>query len=213
MHIDMIHPNVPGEHLPLWWDLDLGTEANVSEMDRWIDYYDKFIPPGVEVDEVSLLTEDPTYVAGKLSETGWSCFNSASDVVFTNPFGTRYAVNYDFYRRPDVPWRLEVMQITGGFSPLHAALEWYTDPRLLAVPHLSFKPERCAVASGSAELETLGRSYSRAVQHLKDNAAIPAQTCQSTYGVFGYYLGNDATRQVYLKPRINTRDEDAVKGA
>jgi hypothetical protein len=55
-------------------------------------------------------------------------------------------------------------------------------------------------------LQTWRQAYGSAVQHLKDKACIPAMACQSTYGVFGYFIGNETARQIYLKPRVNLRD-------
>jgi hypothetical protein len=141
----------------------------------------------------------------------WDYFNAAADTVFTTPFCTRYGVRYRFYRHPQFAYRLEVMTLREGFSPLHEAL-WVahsgdkrTDRRF-PMPHLSYKPERTAKEAGGVELETLRRSYGRAVQHLEDNACIHVQSCQSTYGQFGYFIGNDTARQIYIKPRVNLRD-------
>lgn len=65
------------------------------------------------------------------------------------------------------------------------------------IPHLSFKYPG----------DSTQRGYSKAVQHLQEQACIHAMTCQSTYGAFGYFIGNETMRQIYVKPRVNLRDE------
>lgn len=218
----MKHPNVPDAAYPVWWDMAKHTAENVKEMERWIAYYSEHMPPDTVVDEVAVLI-GPTLIRRVrhiLVTEGWKEFNNAEDVVYTNPFGTRYSVEYNFFRHPAVPWRLEVMRLQGGFSPLHEALmavEWPLGK--FPVPHLSFKPVRRKVAlpalvyaeagrpNPGPQLQTWRQAYSGAVQYIRDRAGIHAQTCQSTYGAFGYFLGNDCARQIYLKPRINLRDE------
>jgi hypothetical protein len=44
------------------------------------------------------------------------------------------------------------------------------------------------------------------LQNLRDKGFVLAQACQSTYGEFWYMMHEDTKRQIYVKPRINTRD-------
>jgi len=208
------NPNVPQETSPLWFDLSATMYDNLKTLDRWMAYYSGRLPRGIVIDEASILTRTETNMqnaAAYLREAGWEEFNTATDLVFTNPFGTRYTVEYRFFSNPHVFFRLELMRLTGGFSPLHRALLEAPRPNSMSwpVPHLSFKPQRrdLPVAAG---LQTWRGAYGEAVQYLRDNACIHAQSCQSTYGQFGYFLGNDAARQVYIKPRINLRDGEVM---
>jgi len=207
---------VPMPTRPMLWDRDLPVERNVSRLRRWMAAYaDRMPSQFTAFDEAAIMVPSPWHVEdlGKdLRGAGWEWFNAASDLVYTNPFGTRYFVEYNFFRMEHVPFRLEVMNMSEGrmdgetgFSPLHAAL-WpngmvpnSAGVRRFPVPHLSFKPYAYPDAS-------LQRQYSLAVDDLKAKAFIHAQTCQSTYGGFSYWLPNDASVQLYVKPRINVRD-------
>lgn len=195
--------------------------ANMRSVDAWIRHYQPRLPQGAIIDEVAILVPDPYHqnrLDRYLQEEGWERFNDDRDAVFTNPFGTRYMVEYGFYRHPEQAIRLEVMMLLEdgqgvmGFSPLHRAL-WSPsgEPDLgsthYPIPHLSFKMSGLWHTEGGAESVGLRRSYSLAVQHLKDQACLHAMTCQSQYGAFGYFISNDADRQIYVKPRINLRDD------
>lgn len=200
-------PRVPTEVEPLWFDLGLSLDKNLNQISAWSAYYQDHMPLGTFIDEASVLVplEAEADIHEYLVDTnGWERFNTASDTVFTNPFSTRYRVHYAFYRHPAVPYRMEVMVLGDeGFSPLHQALDYLRKerggPDAYAVPHLSFKP----VPRGG---QSLHKAYAQAVDYIRSHGGIHAQTCQSTYGSFGYYIGNDALRQVYLKPRVNLRD-------
>jgi hypothetical protein len=210
-------PNVPMVKRPIYWVRDLPVSTNLNTLQLWVDEYKKWLPKGgAFIDEVSVLApggwQARKFVDNMVAH-GWEQFNEASDIVFTNPFSTRYFVRYKFLRHPDWEWRIEVMffdfaeEGVRGFSPLHQAL-WLPDGTAPAttgvdmypVPHLSFK-----VTPVNGE-QNPRASFSRAVGHLQERGFIHAQTCQSTYGVFGYYLPQDAERQLYLKPRLNLRD-------
>lgn len=204
-----VHRGVPTPGRPVVWDMELPLQTNLNVIDRWIGHYGERLPRGAVIDEAALMVPSPWHVASLLkyfTERGWEHFNGARDLVYTNPFATRYFVEYNFLRHPDVGYRLEVMNLSQGqqdgrtgFSPLHASL-WpdgmvhHSIPaRQFPVPHLSFKvPDR--------------RAYGLALEHLREHACIHAQTCQSTYGAFSYWIGNDTARQIYLKPRVNLRD-------
>jgi hypothetical protein len=219
-------PNVPRASRPVFWDTTKEVRVNLLRIQTWIAHYNYALPGGAVIDEAAVLVPSPYLVrklAGTLAEEGWEMFNTAEDIVYTNPFGTRYFVEYSFMRHPDQPYRLELMtRSTGydeepGFSPLHAALVNAALPDLYPMPHLSFKPGRAVLRYPSFvseeagknldRLQTWGQAYSSAVQFLKDKACIHAMTCQSTYGTFGYFIGNETARQIYLKPRVNLRDK------
>lgn len=204
---------VPGVRRPVYWDTALRVQENLLGIEAWIKHYEDKLPKHCYIDEAAILAADPWKrgkITAQLREEGWDKFNEAQDLVATNPFGTRYCVEYHFFQHPDKVYRLELMMLTEdnvglhGFSPLHQALLWSIPPGLYesketksAIPHLSFKMAGDSTVKG----------YTRAVQHLKDQACIHAMTCQSTYGAFGYFIGNDTMRQIYLKPRVNLRDE------
>lgn len=201
-------PPLPTPTPVLAWDTYGSVETNLRAITAHRARYMEYLKEGiVEIDEAAILCPNRTQtkeVVSVLTGAGWEHFNSSDDEVFTNPFSTIYTVHYEFLRHPEFPYRMEVMcpgDKPHGFSPLHAAL-WRPAGaptsgrvRYLPIPHLSFKVEGI-------------RGYSMAVRHLKDQGLIPTQTCQSTYGVFGYYLPHDATHQIYLKPRANLRDRE-----
>lgn len=211
MNLNTTHPNVPTERAPLWWNLDAPHQSNLDRMDRWIAHYDYALPLGHSIDEVAVQTMDPGRMSDYLNRNEWEQFNDARDVVYTNPFGTRYSVSYRFFRHSAVRYRMEVMTMNDGFSPLHQSL-WEQTTRmrgdnldLLPVPHLSFKPNFLSpITEGPLPAR---RQYGKVVNHLVSKACLLAQACQSTYGVFGYFIGNETARQVYLKPRVNLRDQ------
>lgn len=203
-------PNVPRASRPVFWDTTKAVRANLLWIQTWIAHYQYALPGGAFVDEAAVLLPSPYLVrklAGSLAEEGWEMFNTAEDVVYTNPFGTRYFVEYVFLRHPDYAFRLELMtRSTGydeepGFSPLHAALVNAAIPNMYPIPHLSFK------------VQGDRRGYGKTIQFLKDKACIHAMSCQSTYGQFGYFIGNETARQIYLKPRLNLRDRKGDGGA
>lgn len=213
--IDTDVTGVPMARTPVLWDRDETIETNMAVLHRWMAYYQDRLPNGTFIDEAAIMVPSPWHVedlAKDLREGGWDWFNSASDLVYTNPFGTRYFVDYNFFRMKDISYRLEVMCMSeglmdgeSGFSPLHASL-WpngrvpnSAGVRKFPVPHLSFKPR----VYPHTEID---REYALCVDDLKTHGFIHAQTCQSTYGTFGYYLHQDCPKQVYAKPRINTRD-------
>lgn len=203
------YEQVPYARTPFYWDRRLPVAANLNAVKHRMRQHAERLPSWVVFDEISLLVPDATAVISienELWSVGWSTFNTAADVVMTNPFGTRYTVAYTFLRHPRETFRIEVMVLGGqsaeglhGFSPLHQAL-WpegetpvWSEWAELPVPHLSFKvpPDL---------------TFGRTTDMLRDKGYLHAQTCQSTYGHFGYYLHQDAMRVLYVKPRVNTRD-------
>lgn len=213
---------VPYASEPLWWDRRLGVQANVAIISEYMESHMQYLPEGTRFDEAAVMVpskESRRLMANELAFRGWEMFNSAADLVYANPLGTRYIVEYQFYKNPKLPWRLEVMllgqtsNIDGqcGFSPLHQAL-WFPNGQTptwsehaqLPIPHLSFKPTEVA-----SRLLGQRKAVRHALDHLSDKGFLMAQACQSTYGEFWYMLHQDAKRQLYIKPRINTRDGSA----
>jgi len=213
---DMVE-NVPAFRRPVVFNTEADMTANTLAISTWIAHYQNRLPKDAFIDEAAILVPDPWH-RGELSiyleANGWTAFNEDRDVVSTSPFGTRYCVDYRFFSHPDYGYRLEVMMLSSdaagimGFSPLHQALwqpsgqSWNGLPvSRYPIPHLSFKAVKVQPE------QTLRGAYSSAVQHMHDVACLHTMTCQSQYGVFGYFLGNDTMRQIYLKPRVNLRDE------
>lgn len=199
----------------VYWDRRLPASINQKTIDHYLREYTRYLPEGCVFDEAALLAHDESVldnILKDLTTLGWSVFNLAADVVHTNPMSTRYGVEYVFLRHPERSYRMEVMllgekALSGetGFSPLHASLwrESYDRQVVLPVPHLSFKPPATLVDQVGA---------SKAVRIVLDamrngpHAFTIAQACQSTYGEFWYMIPNQCGKQLYVKPRINTRD-------
>lgn len=209
---------VPMRSNPVYWDRTLRVEDNLVQVDAWIGHYSHYLPQGAVIDEAAIMVPDPWHrrkVTEQLEQADWAKFNEASDMVYTTPFGTRYCVSYEFYHSNDRPYRLEVMMMDRdwdgylGNSPLHDALQSSADrnqapktPIKYPIPHLSFKAPRVFPVSNERH------AYAKAVDYIKSKACIHAQSCQSTYGTFSYFIGNETMRQIYLKPRVNLRDAE-----
>ena len=127
-------------------------------------------------------------------------FNAAKDIVNTTPIPSTYAVQYWFVR---TPWdfRIEVMTLGDGFSPVHSALEYQlrSQNHGVGAVHASFKvPDE--------------DRYAAAVHQLQKNGYSLQQHCESNYGRFSYFgptVGgqeDDPINPWTIKPRINIRD-------
>lgn len=215
--LDEVRQGVPLRKEPLWWDRRLPLAANVNALQRYVAEYSRFTPPGSLIDEAAIMVPGERHadtLGLELAAGGWKRFNSAQDLVHANPFGTRYVVQYHFFRHPKVDWRIEVMHMAAawkdgerGFSPLHQAL-WTPNGATpfsgmtaqLPIPHLSFK-------APVSEAGPRTRDGARALRWVLDEGCVMAQACQSTYGHFWYCLPCDARKQLYVKPRVNLRDE------
>lgn len=154
---------------------------------------------GVNIDEIALLVSDNSQLEHLdmilCRNMGWEKFNTAHDAVKTAPIRSSYTVEYHFFRHPDVAWRLEVMRLSSGVSPLHSAIPLPL-ARQVAVPvHASFKTPN-------------EEQYAYARGHLENQGFSLAQQCDSTYGRFSYFttLGLPVNRVPYVKPRVNLRD-------
>lgn len=180
----------------LMWDLN--RDDNVARMgDLMRQHAGMAWDPEHPYDEVALLATSNRQAFAAVQSfvrRGWRYFNNAEDTVTTHPFRTQYDVTYHFLAHQNVGWRIELMTLGYGLSPVHWAILDRTRSGALPVVHLSFK-----VPNMSAYEAVLSRWHG----HL-----LHAQSCTSSYGVFSYWAGQpvDGNPEVYLKPRINLRD-------
>lgn len=152
---------------------------------------------GTYVDEIAVLVPNREMAAGfimrAVGEGGCTYFNASEDGVHTEPLGSKYEVAYHFLKVPGRAYRLEVMHLLSGHSPLHHRL-WIdnlTGPQRLPVVHASFKvPEW---------------EYNDTKDRLWTNGYRPSQECESDYGRFGYWR-RPGSPLFFLKPRVNLRD-------
>jgi hypothetical protein len=171
-------------------------EGAEDEVER---YNGQLKPIHATIDEIALLVGDNSQHdqldALLCRDFGWERFNTATDNVKTQPIRSGYSVEYTFYRHPNREWRLEVMRLTTGVSPLHAAVPLPLARAVCTPVHASFK---------CADEET----YAVARYALGEMGYVEAQRCDSTYGRFSYFttLGVTPCRVPYLKPRVNLRD-------
>lgn len=130
----------------------------------------------------------------KAVQRGWRVFNYAEDDVETRPIVGQYSVEYWFLQHDLRPYRLELMNVTDGFSPYHSSLQFACDQLTLpyVLAHASFKVAGDE-AFGATNVALRAAGYEL------------AQHCTSSYGKFSYYLGG-VNNMPAIKPRINTRD-------
>lgn len=179
----------------------------------WISTRDKYQSFMAEIglknpiDEIALLfinrAAKGDFVISAVKGDGVKLFNSAEDHVNTKPFGTEYDVEYLFLEAECLDgMRVEAMSLLNGLSPLHSALIQNHEEIRHGAPypvHLSFKCHNMD-------------EYHDAVYALEHSGAdgygvaTSVQFCQSDYGVFSYY-NVPSLGHIYLKPRVNMRDE------
>lgn len=156
--------------------------------------------PGVTIDEMALLFPEESslsaWVKRVVARDGYELFNVAQDTVETGPIPSKYDVEYWFLRTP-FDYRLELMRLAGGYSPVHSAIDIAPEviSRGVVIPiHASFKvPDLMAYASANRTL-------------LQEDWEC-AQKCDSSYGVFSYWA-QEQHEGWFLKPRVNLRDGD-----
>ena len=158
-------------------------------------------PGGYLIDEFALLVSDSNQLE-QLDTIlclafGWERFNVANDNVKTAPIRSAYSVEYHFYRHPDRDYRLEIMRLTSGISPLHAAIPLPLARQVCTPVHASFKT-------------TNEEQYAYARNYIEGLGYSEAQRCDSNYGRFSYFVkeGMFVDRVPYLKPRVNLRDDN-----
>lgn len=168
---------------------------------------------GIHIDEIAVLFQDPhnfdKFTKEAVRMDGCILFNTAEDHVHTMPMKTCYTVDYRFFTVPVQflgetfsEMRIEAMMIQGGASPLHYAELWNVrDAPAFVSPlvHASFK---CVNEE----------QYAAVCHRLRTKGWEAAQRCESTYGKFSYWSPLEDEKYpdrppVYLKPRVNTRDE------
>lgn len=147
------------------------------------------------IDEMAVAVPDMGDAANLIHRAvtadGVELFNMAIDDVRVVSHQTRYSVRYLFLNTPH-GFRVEVMNISEGLSPLHHAILGEASKGVtFPVVHASFKVHR-------HDLEE--------VEDALGDIAYHVQRCESTYGVFSYWLPKDTDSLVYLKPRVNLRD-------
>lgn len=160
----------------------MNTEIRSVGLDYTIDEFAYYFPSKESMMENLLaLLESP----------GLVLFNTAEDEVGTYPIPSRYRPLYVFAQPEGTPYRLELMTIATGISPIHGV---FWTPRLF---HASFK-----VPNGNQG------AFLNACRAMSDGGWDLAQACQGTYGAFSYFRNQevDTAEPVYLKPRVNLRD-------
>lgn len=160
-----------------------------------------------EIDELALMFSNErvmwNFIEDAVQQEGVELFNVAIDTVDTFPLDTSYEVMYAFLRVPEVDFRLELMAIQGGYSPLHSSVAFRIPQIYECWPvgvHMSFK------MGNESDYEDL------CDEMVTREDLILTQDCLSDYGRFSYWKveslwGQQGTGSTYLKPRCNTRDE------
>jgi len=160
-------------------------------------------------DEVAVIvgdraTADRVIVNAEVGQ-GYEHFNSADDAVkamWGDKAESRYTAQYDFLRRWDIPYRIEMMTVNDGYSyahRLHRNMLLRSRGSLEGiVVHVSYKP-----------VEGGFKGYDGEVGRLISLGLEPVQECVSTYGRFTYFQHPKLPDGLYIKPRVNLRDESA----
>lgn len=153
-----------------------------------------------QVDEIALWFKDMAtlnmFASRLVRLEGFEIFGGDSDEVETRPIRSKYQVEYTFMRTPS-EYRLELMTIPYGFSPLHSLMAQMvrTEPHssALYVVHASFKVRT-------------EEEYANVVHTLKRTGYDMSMSCTSDYGQFSYFDNYELDGTPHLKPRLNTRD-------
>lgn len=151
------------------------------------------------IDEMALYPGDktPDLLRRIVMEDGYQIFNAASDRVTTFPIKSAYDVHYWFVSTPH-PYRLEIMNLIDGFSPLHSL---YDSLQAAA-------GREAGIFGVHASFKCLDEEiYAKANSTLQRNDWRLAMQCESTYGRFAYYQHAEV-RGWFLKPRLNLRDSN-----
>lgn len=183
-----------------WW----ANEARVTEevFAATEAFMSTQIGLSVKFDEVAYMVGSMAYeyvlIESAIRNGGWQATNAAFDQVATSPILSNYRVHYTFLTHPKRTWRMEVMRIVEGISPLHATAGGAPLVRV----HHSFKTPNAGF-------------YSEVVRMMSEGDWVPAQRCESTYGRFSYWRKpeilpiDDAMHDApYIKPRVNLRDAE-----
>lgn len=150
------------------------------------------------IDEVAIMFDNRArlgeFVSDAVMGDGVKLFNRAFDQVKTWPWQTAYEVEY-FFLETRSTMRVECMALNNGMSPLHFAVASHMTPNHpLSVVHMSFK------TADSTEYEKVNDILEARPEATK------VQVCTSTYGAFTYWHIVGELGGIYLKPRVNLRD-------
>lgn len=181
----------------LWHNMveDLAASVEVAN-----NFLRKFGLGQYEIDEVALLCADARSVRALLDsavlQPNIEHFNAAFDEVKTIPIPSQYFVRYDFLRIKGETFRVEVMNLLDGISPVHApSLDRLRRNEEGMMPfHLSFK------VPSVNEYEKVWAAL------VTTEGTALAQECESTYGRFSYWRNAEEIDGFFIKPRVNLRD-------
>lgn len=163
------------------------------------------LPSVYPIDEIALVFDNHeddklhAFIDDAVQSSGVKLFNVAYDHVETGPIESAYDVAYHFLEVVDLGMRVEVMKIERGVSPLHEShLSPYNptvfgDVTTPAVVHLSFKIR--------------DDEWEEVVKAIEEKGGQLVQECWSTYGHFAYFRVKHLGQNIYLKPRVNMRDQ------
>lgn len=174
-------------------------EEGLDLVDGFVSKTNDFLAGLGQIDEVALMPRDhwaSRGIPGMVGHPGFEYFNQTTDTVRHLPLAGQYQAQYHFLRTP-YPWRIEIVRIVDGFSPVHQALNEFVykvSQSEVPVVHFSFK-----VPDTSA--------YEGLFRTLFGMGCRPVQLCRSDYGRFGYWRAPVfGGLMAYLKPRVNLRD-------
>lgn len=186
----------------------------VGQMEQWTEDHRELTKAmvrgfglNVDFDEVALMFRSE-HEAYKFAERvirdhgDVKLFNVATDNVQTYPIRSDYEVKYLFLET-GLGYRMELMVITSGMSPLHMAMLHRMNQQQLpwVVVHHSFK-----LPFVDDYFDIIGRFGDDV------NLAL-VQRCESSYGSFSYWAPHSAAQDNFIKPRVNRRDVKLMKGA
>lgn len=153
---------------------------------------------GAEVDEMALLfdyedsLEEFVHHAGV---AGLINFNSVPrDTMVRQDKAQSFVVRFEFLQPMKHPFRIEAMTVISGDAPLHARrLE---QSRNGCVVHASYK------------LGTLDEYNAETARLAEDIRVAKRAEYRNSYGMFSYWRVWEAPG-IYLKPRVNLRDQSS----
>lgn len=196
---------------PNFWHSDIAHDQNVQTLDNaWeaanVALHAVHRQAGTPYDTGNLINElailTPNHdcamrvIESMVGQNG-TYFNNSLDFVETQPFGTEYRVKYHFVQLFGSAYRVEIMHLIGGHSPLHTVLAAATGEHTFPIVHASWKPP-----AGEAT-----EDYFDECKRLRVGGYNEVQACESSYGQFGYWRPRGVQEHnIYLKPRVNSRD-------
>jgi len=194
-------------------------EASAESWQALIDKYDEWrlehIPRSNPIDELALMFFERdhlfNWITAAVQEPGVRLFNHSADTVHTQPFRTHYQVEYWFLASLDRGYRLELMLLGDGFSPLHHHMQ-HDLSHEVEVDEGVYETQYNAPVAVHVSSKTDGpANYANVCGDLADMDELEyLQFCRSDYGHFSYWRVNPLWTSdlgpVYFKPRVNLRD-------